>query len=123
MESKKSQQALEFLMTYGWTILVVLIAIGALAYLAYFGVFGTENWKTQRFCEQEPDKCVCEKNCNDWYSEGNNKFNPPKDLIRKCDLNKNNNFEDTEKLKCISKQKKTQDECVFPYNKTICRKE
>jgi hypothetical protein len=32
---KKGQAALEFLMTYGWAILVVLVAIGA---LAYFGV-------------------------------------------------------------------------------------
>lgn len=33
---KKGQAALEFLMTYGWAILVVLVVIGA---LAYFGVF------------------------------------------------------------------------------------
>jgi hypothetical protein len=33
--NKKGQAAMEFLMTYGWAILVVLIAIGA---LAYFGV-------------------------------------------------------------------------------------
>jgi hypothetical protein len=33
---KKSQAAMEFLMTYGWAILVVLVAIGV---LAYFGVF------------------------------------------------------------------------------------
>ncbi|MBS3165601.1 hypothetical protein J4444_00620 [Candidatus Woesearchaeota archaeon] len=33
--SKKGQAAMEFLMTYGWAILVVLAAIGA---LAYFGV-------------------------------------------------------------------------------------
>lgn len=33
--NKRGQAALEFLMTYGWAILVVLIAIGA---LAYFGV-------------------------------------------------------------------------------------
>ena len=32
---KKAQAAMEFLMTYGWAILVVLIVIGA---LAYFGV-------------------------------------------------------------------------------------
>ncbi len=32
---KRGQAALEFLMTYGWAILVVLVAIGA---LAYFGV-------------------------------------------------------------------------------------
>lgn len=35
MNNKKGQAAMEFLMTYGWAILVVLIAIGA---LAYFGV-------------------------------------------------------------------------------------
>lgn len=35
MKNKKGQAAMEFLMTYGWAILVVLIAIGA---LAYFGV-------------------------------------------------------------------------------------
>ena len=29
---RKSQAAMEFLMTYGWAILVVLVAIGALAY-------------------------------------------------------------------------------------------
>lgn len=33
--NKRAQAALEFLMTYGWAILVVLIVIGA---LAYFGV-------------------------------------------------------------------------------------
>ena len=33
--NKKAQAAMEFLMTYGWAILVVLFAIGA---LAYFGV-------------------------------------------------------------------------------------
>ena len=32
---RKGQAAMEFLMTYGWAILVVLVAIGA---LAYFGV-------------------------------------------------------------------------------------
>tara|TARA_Y100000034_G_C6898851_1_gene415043 strand:+ start:534 stop:1025 length:492 start_codon:yes stop_codon:yes gene_type:complete len=32
---KKAQAAMEFLMTYGWALLVVLIAIGA---LAFFGV-------------------------------------------------------------------------------------
>ncbi len=36
---KKGQAAMEFLMTYGWAILVVLIAIGA---LAYFGVLSPD---------------------------------------------------------------------------------
>ena len=35
MNTKRAKVVLEFLMTYGWAILVVLIAIGA---LAYFGV-------------------------------------------------------------------------------------
>ena len=38
---KKSQAAMEFLMTYGWAILVVLVAIGA---LAYFGVLSPDNF-------------------------------------------------------------------------------
>jgi hypothetical protein len=44
---KKGQAALEFLMTYGWAILVVLVAIGA---LAYFGVLRPERLL--------PEKCV-----------------------------------------------------------------
>lgn len=38
---KKSQAAMEFLMTYGWAILVVLVAIGA---LAYFGVLSPDQF-------------------------------------------------------------------------------
>ena len=38
---KKSQAAMEFLMTYGWAILVVLVAIGA---LAYFGVLSPDKF-------------------------------------------------------------------------------
>jgi hypothetical protein len=44
---RKGQAAMEFLMTYGWAILVVLAAIGA---LAYFGVLSPD-----RFL---PDKCT-----------------------------------------------------------------
>lgn len=47
MKSKRGQAALEFLMTYGWAILVVLVAIGA---LAYFGVLRPEKLL--------PEKCV-----------------------------------------------------------------
>ncbi|MBI3036442.1 hypothetical protein HYY73_01620 [Candidatus Woesearchaeota archaeon] len=35
LKSMKGQAAMEFLMTYGWAILVVLVVIGA---LSYFGV-------------------------------------------------------------------------------------
>jgi len=44
---KKAQAAMEFLMTYGWAILVVLVAIGA---LAYFGVLSPDKFL--------PSKCV-----------------------------------------------------------------
>ncbi|MBN2141766.1 hypothetical protein JW711_00400 [Candidatus Woesearchaeota archaeon] len=44
---KKGQAAMEFLMTYGWAILVVLAAIGA---LAYFGVLSPG--------KLVPDKCT-----------------------------------------------------------------
>lgn len=47
MFNKKSQAAMEFLMTYGWAILVVLVAIGA---LAYFGVLTPEKFL--------PNKCT-----------------------------------------------------------------
>lgn len=45
--AKKGQAAMEFLMTYGWAILVVLIVIAA---LAYFGVLDPSNVL--------PDKCT-----------------------------------------------------------------
>ena len=43
---KRGQVALEFIMTYGWAILVVLVAIGA---LAYFGVLNPGKYL--------PEKC------------------------------------------------------------------
>lgn len=39
MASKRGQAAMEFLMTYGWAIMVVLVVIGA---LAYFGVLSPD---------------------------------------------------------------------------------
>lgn len=47
--SKSGQAALEFLMTYGWAILVVLAAIAA---LAYFGVLSPSEFL--------PEKCLFE---------------------------------------------------------------
>ena len=44
---RKAQAAMEFLMTYGWAVLVVLAAIGA---LAYFGVLAPDKFL--------PEKCV-----------------------------------------------------------------
>lgn len=47
MKFKKSQAAMEFIMTYGWALLVVLAAIGA---LAYFGVLSPDKFL--------PEKCI-----------------------------------------------------------------
>ena len=44
---RKAQAALEFIMTYGWAMLIVLIAIG---FLAFFGVFSPHTFL--------PDMCV-----------------------------------------------------------------
>jgi len=53
---KKGQGALEFLMTYGWAFLVILIMIAA---LAYFGVLNPQQWLPDRcnFGSESP----CEK--------------------------------------------------------------
>ena len=60
---KKAQGALEFLMTYGWAFLVILIMIGA---LAYFGVLSPTKFL--------PDRCSfgSEISCKDyWLNETN----------------------------------------------------
>src|SRR3989338_3426869 len=46
----KSQAGLEFLMTYGWAIMVALIAIGA---LSYFGILSPDEFVPRR-CALEP---------------------------------------------------------------------
>ena len=53
----KGQAAMEFLMTYGWAILVVLAAIGA---LAYFGVLSPDNLLPER-CAGPPGLDCLEK--------------------------------------------------------------
>ena len=60
---KKAQAAMEFLMTYGWAILVVLLAIAA---LAYFGVLNPGKYL--------PSSCTLGTglSCNDFKVEANN---------------------------------------------------
>ena len=60
--NKRGQAALEFLMTYGWAILVVLVVIGA---LAYFGVLNPDSLV--------PDKCTLSTgiSCDDFMIENN----------------------------------------------------
>jgi len=56
--SRKSQAALEFIMTYGWAILVVLVAIGA---LAYFGVLSPDKFLPSKCTMQSGIACVDHK--------------------------------------------------------------
>ena len=51
----RSQAAMEFLMTYGWAILVVLAAIAA---LAYFGVLSPEKFLPEKCILQPGMACV-----------------------------------------------------------------
>ena len=44
--NKKSQAAMEFLLTYGWAILAAIVAIGV---LAYTGVFSPGNYFVEEF--------------------------------------------------------------------------
>ena len=50
----KAQAAMEFLMTYGWAILVVLVVVGA---LAYFGVLNPSNLVPERCVVPAPLNC------------------------------------------------------------------
>jgi len=61
MKNRRGQAALEFLMTYGWAILVVLIVIGA---LAYFGILNPSILL--------PEKCTLQMGlyCNDHRIDG-----------------------------------------------------
>ena len=58
MMRKKSQAALEFIMTYGWAILVVLVAIGA---LAYFGVLSPDKFLPAKCTLQSGLACTDHK--------------------------------------------------------------
>ena len=58
MMNRKSQAALEFIMTYGWAILVVLVAIGA---LAYFGVLNPDRFLPSKCTFQAGIACLDHK--------------------------------------------------------------
>ena len=58
MKNTKSQAALEFIMTYGWAILVVLVAIGA---LAYFGVLNPDKFLPAKCTLQAGIACIDHK--------------------------------------------------------------
>ncbi|MFH1589060.1 MAG: hypothetical protein ABIB43_00645 [archaeon] len=52
--SKKGQAALEFLTTYGWAFLIILVMIGA---LAYFGILNPERFMSDRCVMPAPFVC------------------------------------------------------------------
>ncbi|MFO7710856.1 MAG: hypothetical protein R6V53_03770 [Candidatus Woesearchaeota archaeon] len=57
---KKGQAAMEFLMTYGWAILVVL---GAIAALAYFGVLSPQQFIPEK-CTMPPGIACLDQTAN-----------------------------------------------------------
>ena len=63
--TKKGQAALEFLTTYGWAFLVILVMIGA---LGYFGVLSPGNFLPQR-CSVGP-----EFTCDDYQAISNGTY-------------------------------------------------
>ncbi len=98
MGNKKSQTVMEFLMDYGWVILVIIAVISVLAYL---GVLSPE----ESYCKQNPDECVCEiQRCircegNYRWQDSCEKYHKktPQELeIEYCDKNPN----DSEKCVC-----------------------
>ena len=54
-QTRRGQAALEFLITYGWAILVVLVAIGA---LAYFGVLSPDKFLPAKCTLQAGIACL-----------------------------------------------------------------
>ena len=56
--SRSAQAALEFIMTYGWAILVVLVAVGA---LAYFGVLSPDKFLPSKCTLQSGIACIDHK--------------------------------------------------------------
>jgi hypothetical protein len=78
MKQKKAQAAMEFLMTYGWAILVVLLAIGA---LAYFGVLSPQNLLPERTTFAAPlpnlDNAVVDASTNSFEIAFNNNQGVP----------------------------------------------
>ena len=58
MINNKSQAPLEFIMTYGWAILVVLVAISA---LAYFGVLSPDRFLPAKCNLQAGIACIDHK--------------------------------------------------------------
>lgn len=55
---KRGQAALEFLSTYGWAIVVILITIGA---MSYFGIWTPQNFLPSKCTVETPFVCLDSK--------------------------------------------------------------
>ena len=66
--NKRGQAAMEFLMTYGWAILVVLAAVGILAYL---GVFNMQE-RVPSVCELNPTGQGLDCSTSPFFDSGDN---------------------------------------------------
>ncbi len=69
LRNKKGQAAMEFLMTYGWAILIVIIAIAA---LVYFGVLSPERFISDQCILEAPLSCSQQ---GDWIIQAQNSDN------------------------------------------------
>ena len=65
---KRSQAAMEFLMTYGWAIVVVMVMLGA---LAYFGVFNVKSFLPKRCLAGSDMSCMQDPSFFNAYSGDN----------------------------------------------------
>lgn len=100
---KKAQAALEFLTTYGWAFLVILIMISA---LAYFGILNPQKLL--------PDRCTfgTEFECQDYLLDASN----GKMLLRlKNNVGEVINISDIE----VSSETKTKFACTSMPNSTV----
>lgn len=89
--NKKAQKAMEFLMTYGWAILVVVIA---LAMLIYF-VKPSDMIPESTNCEENFGLCLLKGqeffgvNCNGWMSnppQNTSEYQSCKSIVAQCKL-------------------------------------
>ena len=65
-KNKKGQAAFEFLMTYGWAIIIVLAAIGALAYVGVIPIPPPSYDPEQHFCDEYQYYKEMPRSCIEW---------------------------------------------------------
>jgi hypothetical protein len=103
MKNKKSQATMEWLMTYGWAILVAIILIAVLIY--YKGIFNQEpHFKIYKEeCRNETIMTICKLSQEDYIDN----------VCKKC-----NNFKSEEELLgCVDERV----ECIDKFDNRMCR--